>query len=71
MPIGTPTVSVTINGLGTFATWTNTLDSAIARYLPDTTEHLIKIVNERTGLDFSDVRDKSALLVIIADYEGF
>lgn len=71
MPIGTPTVSVTIAGLGTYSTFTNTLDSVMHEYLPTTSENLANILKARTGLDFSDVRDKSALLVVIADYDGF
>jgi hypothetical protein len=71
MPIGTPTVSVTISGIGTYSTFTNTLDGIMFEYKGKTVEDLAADLKNRTGIDFSEVRDKSALLVVIADYEGF
>jgi hypothetical protein len=70
MLYGTPTISVAI-GERTFSTWTNTLDAAIAAFEPATTEELTSFAEERTGLDFTGVTDRVALLVVIADHEGF
>jgi len=71
MPISTPPVSVTITGLRTYSTFADTLDAAIGAYRDESRDELVKILKDRTALDFSDVRDRSALLVVIADYEGF
>lgn len=71
MPIGSPTVSLTVSGIGTYSTFTNTLDGIMHYYRAETAESLAKILNDRTGIDFAEVRDRSALLVILADYEGF
>lgn len=69
--IATPTVTVDIAGRGKFNCFTNTLDGVIAEYGQLPIEQLQKLTYDRTLIDFSDVRDHSALLVVIADYEGF
>lgn len=71
MRIATPTVTVDIYGHGTFNTWTNTLDGVILQYGKLPIEKLQKVAYDRTLIDFGNVRDRSALLVVIADYEGF
>lgn len=68
---GTPTIHVTIDGHGKFETWANTLDAITVQYTNTPTDTMRASIEAYSGLDLSDVRDRSALLVIIADYEGF
>lgn len=71
MLTSTPTVSVEINGHGTYTCFTDALDGIIRQYGRLTIDELHQLTYNRTLINFSGVRDRSALLVVIADYEGF
>lgn len=65
-----PTLSLELPGHGTFSVSAARLDDAVSRYLPSSPRQLRAIVEERTQLDYSDVRDASALLIVLADLDG-
>jgi len=57
------------NDHGTFTTTAMGLDRAIACYLPASPNGLREVITERTSLDYADVRDVSAFLVMLADMD--
>jgi hypothetical protein len=67
----TPTIAVTIPGHGTFTTWANTLDAILSSCMALSLADIHAMVRQSTGLDLSDVHDKTALFVVIANHEGF
>ncbi len=69
--IMTPTVSVNIDGVGHFSTFADTFDGALRQYGDMSLDELVALANYRTNADFTGVRNKSALILAIADYEGF
>jgi hypothetical protein len=71
MAIATPVVTVEIDGHGKFSAFANTVDSVMQYYLPTSVAALRPIVKQRTNIDFDDVHDLTALLVVLADFEGF
>lgn len=58
-----------ISNHGTFWLHPGELDMAISKYLPASAAQLRAIVEERTGIDYSDVHDVGALLIILADVD--
>lgn len=65
-----PTVTADIPGHGSFTPTAASVDLAIERYLPASPRQLQALVTERTGIDYSDVHEVSALLIVLADTEG-
>jgi hypothetical protein len=64
------TISATIPGHGTYQIGADELDQAIGRYLPASPATLRAKVEEAIGLDYSDVTDVSALLIVLADIDA-
>lgn len=56
---------------GTYETTPEALDLMMSKFLPASPEQLRQILSERApDIDYSDVRSVSALLVVLAEYEG-
>lgn len=65
----TPTITADVPGHGQHKVTSDALDASIAKYLPASPAQLREIVEERTGLDYAQVREVSTFLVILADFD--
>ncbi|MDQ6796457.1 MAG: hypothetical protein M3011_00290 [Actinomycetota bacterium] len=63
-------ITCSIGDHGTFTSTTGQFDVLISRYLPASPAGLRAIVAERSEVDYSDVRDVSALLLILGELDG-
>ena len=64
------TITVNIPRHGTFKATAYQMDRAMVEYLPASVNSLRKVVNARTGLDYSDVHEVSTFLVMLASFES-
>lgn len=72
----TPTSGLTpivmlLHGHGTFNCTTQELDAAIDKYLPCRVMDLRVLIEERTGVSYTDVHSISECLVVLADLDGY
>jgi hypothetical protein len=62
-------IAISIPDHGSYSCSAYALDRVIEKYLPASPARLRKIVEANAGTDYSDVREVSTFLVILADFE--
>lgn len=62
-------ISITVPTHGTFFTDSLGLDAVMAKYLPASPNSLRETVEERSGIDYSNVGDVSVFLIILASFD--
>jgi hypothetical protein len=55
---------------GAYETTPEALDLMMSKFLPASPEQLRQVLSERSEVDYSDVHSVSALLLVLAEYEG-
>ena len=65
----TTIITANVGRHGTHEATGAAVELTITRYLPDSVANLRRLVEERSGVDFSDVDDIAAFLVILADFD--
>ncbi len=63
-------IKCSIAGHGNYTSTTGQFDVLISRYLPASPARLRVVLAERNEIDYSDVRDVSALLLILGELDG-
>lgn len=66
----TPIVML-LHGHGTFNCTTQELDAAIDKYLPNRVVDMRVLIEERTGVSYTDVHSISECLIVLADLDGY